>query len=191
MTIIKDLVVSPDTSRRRLKAPPVCLLMCTWSECIVKYPLIRPSTLFPLSHSVLFHSTPNYFNPLIARRTPVTKVHRERNCWGDECVWKCGHISHHRGLITGPSAPGLYSSGLLWPPLGWLRLKKMSRDFPCSCQPFHPPTRLLTPSPQWIRRREDLFTLLISLSKCDRTKNTTFCCLYSIQGWKGYFKCIP
>lgn len=96
----------------------VFLLMCIWPECTVnpfKYLLIRPSTPFPLSRSVLFHSTPNYFNPLIAQRAPGPRVHRDKYCWGDECVWKCGHISRHWGLITGPSAPRAL---LLWPAVG-------------------------------------------------------------------------
>lgn len=96
----------------------VCLLMCIWPECAVnpfKYLLIRPSTPFPLSHSVLFHSIPNYFNPLIAQRVPGPRVFRDRYCWGDECVWKCGHISCHWGLITGPFAPRALQ---LWPAVG-------------------------------------------------------------------------
>lgn len=77
--------------------------------------LIRPSTPFLLSRSVLFHSTPNYFNPLIAQRALSLRVHRDRYFWGDESVWKCGHIGHHWGLITGPSAPRAL---LLWPAVG-------------------------------------------------------------------------
>lgn len=111
--------VAPGTlSGQRVCVNSVCLLMCIWPECAVnpfKCLLIRPSTPFLLSHSVLFHSTPNYFNPLIAQRAPGPSVYRDRYCWGDEYVWKCGHISHHWGLITGPSAPGALQ---LWPAVG-------------------------------------------------------------------------
>lgn len=125
MTIMKDLVVSTYTSRQCLQAPAS---VCAWVVCVClcgygrnaqripfKYLLIRPSTPFLLSCSVLFHSTPNYFNPLIAQRAPGLRVYRDRYCWGDECVWKCGHISHHWGLITGPSAPRALQ---FWPAVG-------------------------------------------------------------------------
>ncbi len=117
---MKDLVVSAYTSCQCLQAlgsvcvSGVCLLMCIWPECTVspfKYLLIRPSTPFPLSRSVLFHC----FNPLIAQRAPGLRVYRDRYFWGDEYVWKCGHISHHWGLITRPSAPRALR---LWPAVG-------------------------------------------------------------------------
>lgn len=149
----------------------VCLLMCIWLECAVnpfKCLLIRPSTPFPLSRSVLFHSTPNYFNPLIAQRAPGPRVRRDTCCWGDECVWKCGHISRHWGLITGPSAPGALQ---FWPAVGstGVILPKIR------CQgifyaPVSIPTRLpdsFTWTPWWIRRRYDLFTRTVHL-KCGK-----------------------
>lgn len=92
-----------------------CLLMCICPGCAVnpfKYLLIRPSTPFLLSRSVLSHSTPNYFNPLIAQRVTGLRVYRGRR---DACVWKCGHISLHCGLITGFSAPRALQ---LWPAVG-------------------------------------------------------------------------
>lgn len=102
-----DFVVSAYIPRQHLQAL-VCIMKYTVKYTVnpFKCLLIRPSTPFPLSRSVLFHSTPNYVNPLIAQR-----VHRGTYCWGDECVLKCGHISHHLGLITGPSAPGVLQLG--------------------------------------------------------------------------------
>lgn len=47
------------------------------SKCL----LIRPSMLFPHSCSGLFHSTTNYFNPVIAQRAPGLTVHRDSWCW--------------------------------------------------------------------------------------------------------------
>lgn len=90
-------------------AERVCM-SCLQPECGAnpfKCWLIRPSTPFPLSRSVLFHSTPNYFNPLIARRA------------ADECVWKCGHISpppgprHGVPLALRGSVALAYSTGVL------------------------------------------------------------------------------
>ena len=121
MTAMKDRVVSARTTHQCLQAllvASVCLLMCLWPECAVipfKCLLIRLSMPFLLSRSVLFHSTPNYFNPLIALRAPGASFYRDRHCWKNECICKCGHISHHWGLITGPSAPRALQ---LWPAEG-------------------------------------------------------------------------
>lgn len=97
--------------------------------------LIRPSMLFPRSRRVLFHSTSNYFNPVIAQRAPSLTVHREAHCRGDDCVGRCRHINCHWGLIS--MLPGLCSSGLC--ELRWLYCakNKMSRDCLYSCQRFH------------------------------------------------------
>lgn len=101
----------------------VCLLICMGPECTAnpfKCLLIRPSMNFLLSRSVLFRSTPNYFNPLIAQRAPSPSIYRDRRCCGKRCACgKCGHVCRHWGLITGPSGPpGLFSSGLPRAPVG-------------------------------------------------------------------------
>lgn len=176
MTIMKDLVVSTYTFSSVSRHWPVCvcvsgvcLLMCIWTECTVnpfKYLLIRPSTPSPLSRSVLFHSTPNYFNPLIAQRAPGPRVCRDRYCWGDECVCKCGHISRHWGLITGPSAPRALQ---LWPAVGSTgvtppKIRCQGIFYTLVSIPTRPPDSV-TRTPWWIRRRYDLFTKTVHL-KC-------------------------
>ncbi len=150
-------MVSAYTSHRCLQAlASVCLLMCIWLEWAVnpfKYLLIRPSTPFLLSRSVLFLSTPNYFNPLIAQRALGLRVYRDRFFWEDESGWKCGHIGCHWGLITRPSAPRAL---LLWPAVcsaGVTPPKiRCQGIFLYSCQHSYLSATLLTRTPRWIRR---------------------------------------
>lgn len=65
-----------------LKATSEVMLagMCTglWAEHGAKpfKCLIRPSMLFPSSCGALFHSTSNYFSPVIAPTVPGLTVHR-------------------------------------------------------------------------------------------------------------------
>lgn len=85
------------------------------TECGVKSfkcLLIRPSTLFPHSNYILFCSTSNYFNPVIAQRGPGLTVCRDI---------RCRERSVEEGVktsaATGASSaclppPGLCSSGL-------------------------------------------------------------------------------
>lgn len=96
--------------------------------------LIRPSTFFPRSRRALFHSTSNYFNPVIAQRAPGLTVRRDTGCWGDECV----DTSVATGVSSACLPPlGLCSSGLY--ELCWLYCakNKTSRDCLYSCQQFH------------------------------------------------------
>lgn len=83
----------------------------TWSEAF-KCLLIRPSTLFLRSRGALFHSTSNYFNPVIAPTAPGLTVLR--------VTLLGGHLSCPRGLVSMPSAPWAVQ---LWLPLGLLGLK--------------------------------------------------------------------
>lgn len=115
MTIMLDLVVRVSTSHRYLQAIWVAgLFVCVWSES-PQVSLIRPSTASPPSHRAPFHSTSNYFNPVIAQARESAET---RASAGDLQGCKCGHISCHQGLITGPSAPEglelLVCCGLHW-----------------------------------------------------------------------------
>lgn len=112
MTIMLDLVVRASTSHEYLQAIWVagCLFVCGANP--LKCLLIRPSTASPPSHRAPLHSTSNYFNPVIAQAWESAETWASA---GDTRSCKCGHISCHRGLITGPSAP----EGLeLWPAAG-------------------------------------------------------------------------
>lgn len=129
MTNMKAFVV------QWLNAPPEARLARRfpglWTECGVKQfkgVVIRPSTLFSHSRHVLFHSTSNYYNPVISQRAPGLTV-PEMLAAGETNV--SGGVD--TSAATGDSSaclppPDLCSSGLC--ELHWLYCakNKMSRD---------------------------------------------------------------